>query len=217
MKFPLKMLGADLQRNVTLLRLASGKLIVHSTAPFETADIAAIRELGEPTWLVDVLLRHDTFAAEGHAAFPEARYLAPPGFEAGKGIATDSLVPPPAEWADEIAVLPVAGAPEYSEIVMLHRPSRTLVVGDLLINFPGDQGFLTELMIRVAVVGGDSAPGVTRPLKHAIDDHAAFIESLETILAWDFDRIVVGHGEPVVADAREKLRAAYQAAGILTR
>jgi hypothetical protein len=46
--YPLKMLGADLRRNVTLIRLRSGKVSIHSTAPFSPEDVAAIRVLGEP-------------------------------------------------------------------------------------------------------------------------------------------------------------------------
>ena len=44
--YPLKMLGADLRRNVTLIRLRSGKMVIHSTAPFSQDDVAAIRALG---------------------------------------------------------------------------------------------------------------------------------------------------------------------------
>ena len=40
--YPLKMLGADLRRNGTLIRLHSGKMIVHSTVPFSPEDVATI-------------------------------------------------------------------------------------------------------------------------------------------------------------------------------
>ena len=72
--YPLKMLGADLRRNVTLIRLRSGKVVIHSSAPFSAEDVAAIRALGEPGWLLDGILRHDTFAQEGRAAFPGIPY-----------------------------------------------------------------------------------------------------------------------------------------------
>ncbi len=49
--YPLKIPGADLRRNVTLIRLQSGKVVIHSTAAFTPADVAAIRALGEPGWL----------------------------------------------------------------------------------------------------------------------------------------------------------------------
>lgn len=209
------MLGVDLQRVVTILRLESGKLIIHSTAPFSKFDEQEIRALGEPVWLLDVLLRHDTFSAEGKNAFPETQYLTPPGFEAPDGIATESLIPEPVEWADEISVLLVEGAPAFSEIVVLHRPSRTLIVGDLLFNFPGKQDLWTSFFLKIGAVGGKPDPGMTRPFKNAIEDEAAFAASVQTILGWDFDRIIVGHGEPVRSGAKEKMRAVFKSAGVL--
>lgn len=213
MSFPLKMLGADLQRNVTLMRLPSRKVIIHSTAPFGAIDIETIDRIGEPVWLLDVLLRHDTFSAEGSDAFPAAKYLVPDGFEA-HGVATRPLLPPPPEWEGEVMVAPVNGVPSYGEIAVFHRASRTLVVGDLLFNFRNKRPFWTKLLMKLGCVNGKFNPGVSRPFKNAIEDEAAFAASLRGILEWDFDRIIVGHGDPIAKGGREKLRAAFKAVGI---
>src|SRR5688572_2308215 len=85
LSYPLRLFGADLRRNVTVMRLHSGELIIHSTGPFTPADVAAIRACGRPAWVLDAMLRHDTFAAEGRAALPEATFLAPAGFETRVG------------------------------------------------------------------------------------------------------------------------------------
>ena len=69
-------------RTVTVIRLQTGALVVHSTAPFTAEDIAAIRALGEPRWLTDVTNFHDTFAEEGRRCFPGVTYLVPEGFPA---------------------------------------------------------------------------------------------------------------------------------------
>ncbi len=214
LQYPLKMLGANFGRNVTIIRLSSGKLIIHSTAPFAGADVIAINRLGEPKWMVDTLLRHDTFAKRGRHAFPAVRYLAPEGFSTDLAFPTAPLTPPPAEWSEEVAVARVEGAPEFGEIVMLHRPSRTLIVADLIVNFSGEQKLLAKLFLRIATVGGKHNPGMTVPFKKAIKDEAAYAASLRAILAWDFDRIVVGHGTPLETHGKEKLRATLQNAGV---
>jgi hypothetical protein len=213
MTFPLTTLGVDLQRNVTIIRLSSRNLVIHSTAPFSPADVKMIRKLGNPHWLVDVLLRHDTFAAQGSAAFPEATYLAPKGFQA-PGVLTRCLTPPPAEWQGEIQVAFIEGIPAFSESVMLHQATRTLIVGDLLFNFEGKHDLLTKAFLKVAAVGGIYDPGVTRPLRNAVEDEAALTRSIQEILSWDFDRIIVGHGEPIRTGGKLKLRAAFRAVGI---
>jgi hypothetical protein len=83
--------------------------VVHSTAPFTEKDIAAIRRFGEPNWLVEATLMHDTFAKEGRAALPNIPYLAPDGFAEASGVRTESLLPPPREWDGEIDVLRIDG------------------------------------------------------------------------------------------------------------
>jgi len=210
--YPLKMLGADLRRNVTLVRLRSGKLVIHSTAPFSPEDVAAIRALGEPGWLLDGILRHDTFASEGRAAFPGIPYLAPPGFAEGVGFPTEPIIPVPAEWDGELLALEIQGAPEARDTALLHVPSRTLILTELVFNFGDDEPIWTELMLRVAV-GGDHHPGMSRPFKAGIKDEAAFKVSTATILSWDFDRVIVGHGDVIETEGKATLRAALAAAG----
>lgn len=214
MAFPLKMLGADLQRIVTLIRLKSGRLLIHSTAPFGSADVAAIKSLGEPAWLLEGLARHDTFSREGHEAFPETEYLVPDGFPEIAGLPTTPVFPPPAEWDGEVDISPVEGVPQFGEIAVFHSSSRTLIVGDLLFHFPGSPGVWKSLLLTLGMVGGKREPGVSKPFRNAIADEAAFARSLGKILEWDFDRIVVGHGEPIESDAKKKLLRAWKDAGI---
>jgi hypothetical protein len=210
--YPLKMLGADLRRNVTIIRLVSGELVIHSTGPFTAEDIAAIRALGQPTWLLDGILRHDTFAQQGRDAFPEAIYLAPPGFSEIVGFPTSPIVPAPDAWIGELLALELAGAPDAREVALLHVATRTLILTELIFNFADDQPLWTELLLRVAV-GGEHHPGMPRPVKAGVKDEAAFRASLDALLALDFDRIIVGHGDIVEFGGQEKLRAALAAAG----
>jgi hypothetical protein len=136
--YSLRLFGADLRRIVTVVRLRSGELIIHSTGPFTPGDIAAIMRLGKPGWLLDVMLRHDTFAKQGHEAFSNIPLLAPEGFSEVVGFSTRPLIPAPAAWGDEVEVLQLEGIPSMREHLVFHRSSRTLIVADLLFNFGPD-------------------------------------------------------------------------------
>jgi hypothetical protein len=211
--YPLKMLGADLRRNVTLIRLAqSRKLIIHSTAPFAPEDIESIHALGVPGWLLDGILRHDTFAREGREAFPGIPYLAPEGFSEVSGIPTTPIIPAPAEWDGEVRALEIAGAPDARDTALLHEPSKTLILTEMIFNFGSDESLWTELLLRVAI-GGEHHPGMSRPFKHGVKDEAAFKNSMAAILAWDFDRVIVGHGDVIETGGKAKLRHALDVAG----
>jgi hypothetical protein len=210
-RYKMSKLGADLRRNVTVIRLNSGKLVIHSTGPFTAADIAAISGLGTPTWLVDSMLAHDTFAKVGREAFPNIAYFAPPGFM--PGIPTESLKTVPGEWGSELRVLEISGMPSFQEYAFFHAPSRTLIVADLVFNFgPGESG-LTKFLLKLAVLG-DHHPGVSRPFKMAVKDKQAFARSKAAILEWDFNRVIVGHGEVIESGGKKKVAAALAEAGI---
>jgi hypothetical protein len=43
--YSLRLLGGDLRRMVTIVRLRSGELVIHSTGPFAPEDVAAILAL----------------------------------------------------------------------------------------------------------------------------------------------------------------------------
>jgi hypothetical protein len=212
--YPLSVLGTDHGRTVTVLRLLSDKVIVHSMAPFSTADLAEIRSLGEPVWLVEAMMLHDTYAREGRAAFPNAIFLAPPGFSEVVGFPTSRLAPPPAEWVNEIEVIELHGAPRLQEHVFIHRPSRTLIVADLVFNFRPDERGWNRFFHRY-VAGFKRYPGMSRFFRLCISDREAFRASLDQLLKADFDRVIVGHGELIESDGQAALRRALIDAKLL--
>ena len=213
--YPLPILGEYLGRNVSVIRLGSGELVIHSTAPFTPVDVAAISALGRPAYLVEALTLHDTFAKEGRAAFPDVPYYAPAGFSEIVGFPTQDLAQPPAAWAGELDVLELAGKSSKAvEYVFLHRPSRTLIVTDLVFNVTEEAPLGARLFATAGVVGGAGHDtGMPRVEKFLVKDHEQFCRSVEALLAWDFDRVVVGHGEVIETGGKARLSEAFRAAG----
>ncbi|MDB6173285.1 MAG: Methanol oxidation protein [Chthoniobacteraceae bacterium] len=212
LRFPLRLLGADVGRAVTVIRLRTGELFIHSSAPFTSADVSAIRALGTPRWLVEAALYHDTYAAAGHAAFPDLLYLAPPGFAEIAHVPSQSLENPPAAWIGELEVLRLEGMPKAEEHVFFHRPSRTLIVGDLLFNIAPDASGWTRLLLRVGA-GLKRFPGMSRVFRRMIKDRDAFSRSTRAMMKWDFKRIIVAHGEMIESGGKKNMADALHAAG----
>ncbi len=204
LQYPLRFLGMSIGRTVTVIRLANGRLVIHSTAPFTAADIVAIRAVGEPGWLLDATLFHDSFAKEGCRSFERVPYLAPPGFKSVSDVQTRALVPPPTEWDGELDVVALAGMPKVQEHLLYHRASRTLIVCDCLFNF-GESVSAWRRFFGRHVMGLRNGVGMSLFFRLMIKDRAAFEESLRPVLGWDFDRIIVAHGEIIVSDAKERV------------
>lgn len=210
--YPLSVLGTQHGRTVSVIRLSSGKLVIHSTAPFTPADVARIHTFGEPAWLVEAMLLHDTYAAEGRQHFPGLPFLGPPGFGEVVKFPVSPLLPPPDEWAGEIQVVRVRGAPKLEEHAFLHVGYRTLIVADLVFNFSEKERGWDRFFHR-HIAGFKRYPGMSRIFKWCVSDPLAFRESVGEILQLDFDRIIPGHGGIIECGGKEKLRAAMEAAG----
>jgi len=208
--------GIDFGRNVTLLRLSDGRLVVHSTAPFLEQDIAAIRRFGKPSWIVEATRMHDTFAQQARAALADIPYLAPAGFARVSSVATQPLIPPPAEWSGELDVLPVAGLRLTDEHVFYHRRSRTLVVADLLFHFPPETRRWPRFFVR-SIMQLPRLRGISVFFRMMIRDRAAFAISMKRILEWDFTQIVLAHREPIREEAKVELVQALRDAGFSDR
>lgn len=208
----LKLAGCNLGRVVSIIRLASGKTVVHSTANFLGEHIAEIREVGEPGWLVEATNCHDTFARAGRTAFPEIPFLTPSGFKGAETLGATPFIHAPPEWAGELELIEICGMPKLREHVVFHRPSKTLIVADLLFNLPPEAGRWTLGFMR-AMAGMREYPGMSRLFRLCIKDRAAFVASMREIAALDFERIVVAHGEPIVVNAKREFLGLMAAHG----
>jgi hypothetical protein len=208
MSFPWRTLGIDFRRNVTLLRLNDGRVVIHSTAPFTDEDIAAIYRFGEPAWLVEATLMHDTFAKEGHTAFRDLPYLAPDGFTKASGISTDSLHPPPSDWNGQIDVFRIDGM-RMNEHALFHRRSRTLVVADLFFSLPAETrgwpGFFARHFMRLPQLFGISAF-----FRLMINDRPAFERSVNALMQSDFEKVIVAHWKPLDTHAKPEVERALR-------
>ena len=204
--YSLTLLGLQIGRNVSVIRLASGQLIIHSTAPFTAADAAKIRTLGEPAWLLDVTRFHDSCAREGRSAFPDIPYLVPATFPKRDELRATAFGEPPAEWAGEVELRKIDGMPNVQEHAVFHRASRTLIVADLLFNFPEDASWWTKLVARW-IMRLPRLVGMSGVFRSMIRDREAFRRSMDDIFLWDFDRVIVGHGSIVETNGKSLLQS----------
>ena len=206
---PLRFIGAEIGCRMTCVGLSTGAVAVHSPIRATPALLASVDELGSVDWLIAPNAFHHLFLQDWRERFPDATVLVAPKLLTKRrdlGGAVE-LAEAPASWGQELEMLPISGFPQVNEYVFFHRPSATLIVTDLAFNFGRDSPFLTRWLIRLGGRLGELSPTVVERL--LIRDRAAFRESLERVLEWPFDRVVVSHGEVLDSGGRSALAHGY--------
>jgi len=194
---------------MTVIRLASGELVVHSPGPLSPALREELDALGRVGFLV-VPAAHGRFAAEAAQRYPSARLLAAPRapWRRSSLVFHDSLADqPPAEWAGQLESHLLLGF-RLGEVLLFHRPSRTLVITDLCFNVQRSASRAARLFFRANGMWRRFGPSRLIRLL-AVSDRAALQRSLEHVLDWDFERILPGHGDVVEHGGPTALRAAW--------
>ena len=208
---PSRFHGVDVRTRMTIVRLPSGELWVHS--PVE-ADVALKREidaLGRVAFVVAPSSLHHAFARPFFDAYPRSELFVSPRLPEKSGViafATPLDDTPPSTWAKDLAQVTLKGHRYIDEVVFLHRPSRTLIVADLLESVHDDAPWALRAIGRMA--GIYDRPGPPMDMRFAFRDIEATRASLERILAWDFDRIVLSHGKLIARGGKRALREAYR-------
>ncbi len=207
---PLRVGGLALGLRATLVRLPSGGLFVHSPPRPDPALCAAVQKLGPVEAIAAPNRLHHLFLAPFARAFPEARVYVSPGLAAKRADLPPhealSDVPVPA-WADVLDQHLFGGQPRVDEVVFFHRPTRTLIVSDLAFNVQSSSSFFTRLFMRAN--DGYGRFGPTRLVRRSVTDRAAARASIDRILEWDFERVIVAHGDVLEAGGREALRRGF--------
>jgi hypothetical protein len=194
---------------MTVIRLGDGQLILHSPGPLSAALRQELDALGRVGFIV-IPHMHGKYAAEAAQAYPSARLLAAsraPSRRKSVGFHDSLADEPPSAWAGQVESHLVAGCRLY-EVVLLHRPTRTLVITDLCFNIQRSPFRYARLFFRANGMWRHFGPSRLIRLL-VVSDRAAFRRSLERVLQWDFERIVPGHGDVVEHGGPAALRAAW--------
>ncbi|QOZ28172.1 DUF4336 domain-containing protein [Bradyrhizobium sp. CCBAU 51753] len=200
----------------TIIRLPDRRLFIHSPTPLVDELKAEIASLGVPSWIIGPNRLHYWWIPQWHAAFPNARVFLAPRIreQAGDALMLDGELlerETGYPWDAWIATLPVAGS-YMTEIVFFHRPSRTLVLTDLIENFEADR-LGSPLMRFLTRLGGVRDPDGSTPsdLRSTFArNKAALRDAVARMIAWNPERIILAHGRWYKWNGRAELRRAFR-------
>ncbi|MGF1725679.1 DUF4336 domain-containing protein [Photobacterium nomapromontoriensis] len=198
---------------MTVIKLSDSTLWVHS--PIELTDKlkSQVNSLGEVKYVIAPNHLHHLFLKAWQDAYPEAKtYGTSEVIKKRDDLRFDGTLASGSEypWMSDISQFLFTGSPLMEECVFFHHESRSLIVTDLIENFPPSDFTRTQRLL--AKFTGILSPNGKTP----IDWRMSFMfhkrearEHYSQMVEWQPTRIIMAHGEIVNADALTFLRKSF--------
>jgi len=202
--------GIPLWHRMTAIRLDDGSVVLHSPAKLSPELRDGINQLGPVSSIVAPSWWHDMYLQEYLATWPEAGFYAASAlikwhrqWPSALPLGVDGVQ----TWDGQIDQAPIKGIGLFlDEVALFHRASRSLIVADMLFNVSHEDARITQVLAPIVIGRGCCFARMYRPF---VFDKKLFRTSIQAILDWDFDQIVVGHGEIVRSAGKAAFRRAF--------
>lgn len=207
---PHQWFGLHFGTRMTVIRLASGALVLHSPIPLSSELRAEVGSLGKVQHIVCPNYYHHVYAGEAVRLYPKALLYGPRELWGKRPDLPFKVVLSectPENWEGELLPLTIGGC-MLRETVLFHPATKTLISSDLVGNFEGSSHFLTRLYLKLA--GTYGRVGWNRLLRFLYQDRKAARESIDRLLAWPIERAIVAHGDLILKDPRQAIAKAFE-------
>ena len=212
---PMRVLGIiPLPLRMTVVRLGSGDVLLHSPTRYDAGLHQALGEIGPVRHILAPSFAHWTKVEAWQRACPEAVTWAAPNLRKRAPVKASSVKldrdlgeKAPAEWAGEMGHVVVPGGGGFREVCLLHEPSRTLVLTDLVINLEPEK--LPLLMRPWARLVGMTAPNGRAPIYlRALVKRGGepARQAARRLVEWGPERVIFSHGRWFERDGTRTLR-----------
>ena len=192
----------------TLIEAQSGELLIYSPVPFSEQDVRHIANLGKVRWIVAPNTFHHLWVSSAQRQFIEARTFVTEGVATKQPkLEYEGVLPTtvPDAWYNTLEIAHIDGS-SFNEVVLFHKPTHSLVVTDLVFNIHKSKGWVAPLVFRM--MGTYKKFAQSKLWRLTTRDRDAACASVEKILEWPIERIIMAHGCILDVDAHRKLAAA---------
>jgi hypothetical protein len=213
-EYPIRYMGVRVNARMTVIRLAGGSVVIHSPCRFDDAWAHTVAEIGPVEAIIVPGNFHHLHVPSCQSAFPGARTYACPGVEKrAPKLRFDELltdVAPPL-WAGELSQIVMQGGRYIREVIFFHHASKTLIVTDVIENIGRDTPG-TNWMLRVwfVLLGMWNEPAPAPEYRFTWSDKSAARRCFERVLEWDFERVILAHGDLITRDAKTMVERAWR-------
>ena len=215
-EYPIRFGGMELFSRMTLVRLDDGKLWVHSPCHLDPRLKSEIDRLGDVAYIIAPGNFHHLHVSDFQSHYHDAETFLCPGLEKKRPeLEFDWILGnrPDPRWNSEFDQVAIHGTRIISEVAFVHKRSGTLILVDLLENIGDDYTHEVGLLLKFwwkAVFHMWNNPKAAPEYQIGWGDKEVVRKGLQKILSWDFDRIVLAHGNLIDSNAKAVLTKAWE-------
>lgn len=215
-EYPIRYGGIDLFARMTIIKLPSGELLVHDPCKIDYATQQAINALGEVKYIVAPGNFHHLFVNDFQQKYPDAETFLCPGLERKRpDIRFDWILgnEPDPRWGDVLEQVVIQGTRIIWEVVFFYKPSKTIILVDLLENIGDDYQHKAGLILRFwwkVIFKMWNHPKAAPEYQVAWGKKDIVRQGLEKIISWNAEKVILAHGEFIETNVNEVLRTAWQ-------
>lgn len=206
LKFPI---FGDLGTRMTVVRLADKSVLLISPVKITESLKRDLAALGEITYVIAPNTTHHLFINLTRSIFPRIKIYGPAALgKKRRDIAfTDFLdTKKKYPWSEEFELFSFPGRGSFEEFAFFHRPTKTLIVTDLMMNLRPATSAAARL---VTSMNGATKLGTTRIAKFIYNDRNAMKKNVSRFLELAPEKIILAHGQIVTENATEKLKESF--------
>jgi len=205
--------GADFGNRMTIIRLPSGKLVLHSPISISDNLTKEINSIGEVAYIVTPNNFHGLFVGEWCSTYPSAKYYSAKENDSSENIKLSESLS--SEFEQSIKIVKVNGITKLNEFAFIHKDSSTLILTDLAFNFDSGVSLWSKVFFKINDCYERFGP--SKLMKSFIDSPDDLLSSINEISEQDFTRIIVSHGNTINENAKEVFCFAFSEKMIVSR
>ncbi len=216
--------GTVFYARCTVIRLSNNKYLIHSSSPIDDTFIEFLKNK-EIEYIVAPGNYHYFNIAKWNEKYPKAKVLITPGVEykaynlksdAIYGILHNNYIDPDIESVlnKDFELVLIRGFSEINEIVMFHKKTKTLIILDVMeyvttkyYDYMNRMGHLFWI-----ILGMHNKPLPAPEYQYTLKHKNLANDSFEAILKWDFNKIIISHGQNIYPEQQDGMNAEEAAA-----
>ena len=201
---PVSFLGFPYPTRMAVAQLSDGSAWIWSPVALTEELASAVESIGPVCHIVSPNKLHHLFIGDWAKRWPDVRLYAPPGLARKKPElrfhAKLGDEPHPA-WAADIDQAVFQGSIAMEEVVFFHRPSRTVIIGDLVQRFPeGEISGWRGMLMRLDGLVGERG-STPREWRASFLRRGPARAARDKVLGWKAERLLIAHGDCSQSDA----------------